>query len=37
MVAALGAKLIAAGREASLDVAPVPYLPFSRYYRKGRV
>mgnify|MGYP000509655880 CR=1 FL=1 len=31
------ARLLAAGREAPLDVAPVPYLPFSRSYRKGKV
>ncbi len=37
MVAGLGACLLAAGREAPLDVTPVPYLPFSRSYRKGKV
>lgn len=37
MVAALGARLIEAGRTASLDVTPAPYLPFSRHYRKGKV
>jgi len=36
MVAGLGAQLIAAGRQAGLDVAPTPYLPFSRSLRKGK-
>ncbi len=37
MVAGLGHHLLAAGREAPLDVAPTPYLPFSRSLRKGKV
>jgi N6-L-threonylcarbamoyladenine synthase len=37
MVAGLGYHLLAAGREAPLDVAPTPYLPFSRSLRKGKV
>ncbi|MBM4034207.1 MAG: tRNA (adenosine(37)-N6)-threonylcarbamoyltransferase complex transferase subunit TsaD [Planctomycetes bacterium] len=37
MIAALGARLLEEGRAAPLDVTPVPYLPFSRHYRKGKV
>ncbi len=37
MVGGLGAHLLAAGRQAPLDVAPTPYLPFSRHYRKRKV
>ena len=37
MVAGIGYHLVAAGRQAQLDVTPAPYLPFSRSLRKGKV